>query len=98
MNVAASFQGFTNTACAFYPCHSGIHREFNCLFCYCPLYAYNCPGTYSMLIDRHGQPRKDCSQCRLPHDGYAASWQFIQKWLEQPTLWSTDQFKDTHNA
>jgi hypothetical protein len=43
-----------------------------------------------MLIDRHGQPRKDCSQCRLPHDGYAASWHFIQKWLEQPTLWNSE--------
>ena len=31
---------FQNTECEFFPCHQGISKEeFNCLFCYCPLYA-----------------------------------------------------------
>jgi hypothetical protein len=31
--------------------------------------------------------RKDCSACTLPHDGYQASWAFIQKWLAKPVVW-----------
>ena len=30
---------FQHTACEFFPCHETAHPEdFNCLFCYCPLY------------------------------------------------------------
>ena len=30
---------FSHTACEAFPCHTGVAREdFNCLFCYCPLY------------------------------------------------------------
>lgn len=82
-----AYKGFTNSACPFYPCHPGVRREFNCLFCYCPLIAYACPGPYRLCTDRHGLVRKDCSDCRLPHDGHAPSWSFIQRWLERPHLW-----------
>ena len=35
-----TFAFFTNRECEFFPCHAGIDPdEFNCLFCYCPLYA-----------------------------------------------------------
>ena len=31
---------FQNTACEYFPCHETKFPErFNCLFCYCPLYA-----------------------------------------------------------
>ena len=31
---------FQHRACEFFPCHKGVPEEdFNCLFCYCPLYA-----------------------------------------------------------
>ena len=31
---------FQNTNCEYFPCHATKHPEdFNCLFCYCPLYA-----------------------------------------------------------
>ncbi|EGV32457.1 hypothetical protein ThidrDRAFT_1307 [Thiorhodococcus drewsii AZ1] len=83
-----SFKGFTNDACPFYPCHRGVKRAFNCLFCYCPLIAYECPGPYRLYTDKNGLTRKDCSDCRLPHDGHSASWAFIQKWLERPQIWS----------
>ena len=40
-----------NRDCEFFPCHEGIAAEdFNCLFCYCPLYTLgeacggNCRG------------------------------------------------------
>ena len=30
---------FQNRECPHFPCHRGIAaEEFNCLFCYCPLY------------------------------------------------------------
>ncbi|ARC89368.1 cysteine-rich small domain-containing protein [Rhodovulum sp. MB263] len=83
-----AFKGFTNSACPFLPCHKGVAREFNCLFCYCPLIAYECPGPYQTYTDANGLTRKDCSACTLPHDGYLQSWNFIQRWLEYPQPWS----------
>jgi Zn-finger protein len=81
------FKGFTNESCPFLPCHPGVRREFNCLFCYCPLIAYECPGPYEVFTDANGVTRKDCSACTLPHDGYQASWAFIQRWLAKPVVW-----------
>lgn len=52
--------------CEFFPCHKGIDvEEFNCLFCYCPLYMLKdeCGGTFQM---NHGI--KDCTNCTKPHD------------------------------
>lgn len=57
---------FQNTACEYFPCHSTEHPEdFNCLFCYCPLYALgeDCGGNYRYT----GNGWKDCSQCMIPH-------------------------------
>ena len=82
-----AFKGFTNTDCPYFPCHPGVERAFNCLFCYCPLNAYECPGPYRVITDRHGLRRKDCSACTLPHDGYRESWAFIQRWLRRPVPW-----------
>jgi Zn-finger protein len=81
------YKGFTNGDCPFLPCHGGVYREFNCLFCYCPLIAYVCPGPYRVFTDARGVTRKDCSACTLPHDGYHQSWGFIQTWLQRPILW-----------
>jgi Zn-finger protein len=83
-----AFKGYTNTECPFLPCHKGVKAEFNCLFCYCPLIAYECPGPYQTYTDKNGLVRKDCSACTLPHDGYRKSWNFIQRWLEYPVVWS----------
>lgn len=85
-NIA--FKGFTNHDCPFMPCHKGVKREFSCLFCYCTLIAYECPGPYEVFTDKHGNVRKDCTNCKLPHDGWEASWNFIQKWLENPKIWN----------
>lgn len=52
--------------CEFFPCHATEHPEtFNCLFCYCPLYALGdrCGGNFKYL--ENGV--KDCSFCRVPH-------------------------------
>ena len=55
---------FQNSECEYFPCHDDV-ADFNCLFCYCPLYRMkDCGGGYVM---RNGV--KDCSFCLLPHNG-----------------------------
>lgn len=57
---------FQNRECECFPCHAGVDAEaFNCLFCYCPLYALGrqCGGNF-----RYTQTGvKDCSCCTVPH-------------------------------
>ena len=60
------FSFFSHTHCEYFPCHSGVEPEsFNCLFCYCPLYALGteCGGNFKLL--ENGV--KDCSNCTIPH-------------------------------
>ena len=60
------YKFFQNRACEFFPCHRGIREEeFNCLFCYCPLYALGdrCGGKFCYTEDGW----KDCSNCLRPH-------------------------------
>lgn len=67
MTVKKNFSHFSNRQCEFYPCHKGADPEdFNCLFCYCPLYALGgeCGGDFSYTPDGV----KDCSACTLPHE------------------------------
>ena len=55
-----------NRNCEFFPCHQGVKEEdFNCLFCYCPLYALGdtCGGNFTYLENGI----KDCSRCLKPH-------------------------------
>ena len=55
-----------NWECEFFPCHKGMNEDdFNCLFCYCPLYALGdqCGGNFTYLENGI----KDCSNCRIPH-------------------------------
>lgn len=62
-----SYKFYQNTSCEYYPCHQGANPEsFNCLFCYCPLYALadQCGGNFSYLENGI----KDCSACLIPHD------------------------------
>ena len=57
---------FQNKKCEYFPCHEGADPEsFNCLFCYCPLYALGdkCGGQFTYLENGI----KDCSGCLRPH-------------------------------
>ena len=57
---------FSNKECEYFPCHAGADPEnFNCLFCYCPLYALGdkCGGNFRMTE----KEIKDCTNCQLPH-------------------------------
>ena len=60
---------FQHTACEFFPCHETAHPEdFNCLFCYCPMYRLeHCPGD-PRYFEKNGRRIKDCSGCTFPHD------------------------------
>lgn len=55
-----------NRDCEYFPCHAGADKaEFNCLFCYCPLYALGdrCGGEFTYTESGV----KDCSACLFPH-------------------------------
>ena len=57
---------FQNRACEKFPCHKGVPEEdFNCLFCYCPLYALGdkCGGNFHYT----GKGSKSCVDCNFPH-------------------------------
>ena len=57
---------FSHKKCEFYPCHEIEEgEEFNCLFCYCPLYALGkkCGGNFKITENGY----KDCSACTIPH-------------------------------
>ena len=58
---------FQNRACGNFPCHGGVpEAEFNCLFCYCPLYALGekCGGSFRYTE----KGRKSCVDCPFPHE------------------------------
>lgn len=60
------FAFYTNKECEYYPCHPVPEgTEFNCLFCYCPLYMLGrkCGGNFTYLESGV----KDCSECLVPH-------------------------------
>ncbi len=61
-----SHRFFENKECKYFPCHKGL-EEFNCLFCYCPLYSReNCPGNPEFL-EKDGKRIKVCTNCTFPH-------------------------------
>ena len=57
---------FSHCNCEYFPCHEGANPDnFNCLFCYCPLYVLGdrCGGNFTYLPNGN----KDCSRCLYPH-------------------------------
>jgi len=60
-----SYKFFSNKSCEYFPCHKMPNKdEFNCLFCFCPLYHLGdkCGGIFEYFGDV-----KDCTNCHLPH-------------------------------
>jgi len=78
------YQFFQNKDCEFFPCHQvGDKEEFNCLFCFCPLYTdVSCGGNYSLLINGV----KDCTNCLVPHFHYKYVIDKLSKNMEDFTL------------
>ena len=55
-----------NRECEYFPCHETDDIDnFNCLFCYCPLYMLEdeCGGNFV----RTSRGVKDCTHCLVPH-------------------------------
>lgn len=64
--MSENYKFFQNKKCEYFPCHKTKDEEhFNCLFCYCPLYALGdkCGGNFKYLDGGI----KDCSNCLVPH-------------------------------
>ena len=65
-NETKNYSFFSNRQCEYFPCHkNGNPDDFNCLFCYCPLYltGEECGGNFKYT--KNGI--KDCSDCTIPH-------------------------------
>ena len=61
-----NYKFFQHKQCEFFPCHKTNDPDnFNCLFCYCPLYALGdkCGGAFTYTENGF----KDCSKCIFPH-------------------------------
>ncbi len=61
------YNHFTHTNCEYFPCHKGANsNNFNCLFCFCPLYHFGnqCGGNFSYTENGI----KNCENCLYPHD------------------------------
>lgn len=69
---------FRNSDCEYFPCHKvEDDSDFNCLFCFCPLYHFeDCGGKYEM----RGK-LKLCMNCKLPHKPRA--YDYIMKRLKE---------------
>lgn len=74
-----SYRFFENRQCGFFPCHR-LEGDFNCLFCYCPMYPYeDCPGT-GVYAEKNGRRVKICTDCVFPHkpENYGAVVEFLK--------------------
>lgn len=80
---------FQNRECEYFPCHDDVaEEEFNCLFCYCPLYrAEHCGGAFVM---QNGI--KNCSYCLLPHN--KESFAYIAAKLREENMFPSRQEKN----
>jgi len=57
---------YQNRECEFFPCHPTEELDsFNCLFCYCPLYALGSKCGGNFRIEENGI--KNCEACMIPH-------------------------------
>ena len=77
------YKFFQNQECEYFPCHTlKDNAEFNCLFCYCPLYALEdqCGGDFTYTQ----KGIKNCMGCTKPHTskGYDHVQEHIEKIIE----------------
>ncbi|MDO4621184.1 MAG: cysteine-rich small domain-containing protein [Lachnospiraceae bacterium] len=74
------YRYFSNTECEYFPCHrTEFPENFNCLFCFCPLYMLgeSCGGNFRYTE----RGIKDCTECLLPHK--AAGYDYIVEKLRE---------------
>ena len=64
--MSENYKFFQHKECEYFPCHKGVAEvDFNCLFCYCPLYFLgdSCGGNFSFT----SKGVKNCMGCNRPH-------------------------------
>ena len=73
-----NFKLFSHRQCEYFPCHKAKDDlNFNCLFCYCPLYTLGdkCGGNFKYTESG----TKDCSDCLVPHQKNSYDY-IMSKW------------------
>lgn len=63
--MSENYKFVQNRKCEYFPCHKVENEdEFNCLFCFCPLYMLKeeCGGNF-----KYTNGFKDCSGCTITH-------------------------------
>lgn len=80
---------YKNTECEYYPCHENAGENFNCMFCFCPLYPLGdkCGGNFKYIDGKI----KDCSDCLIPHS--EKGYEYISKKVSEVT----EIAKNNHN-
>ncbi len=73
---------FENRDCEFYPCHK--LENMNCLFCFCPLYNFECGGDFELITTDDKRQIKDCSNCVLPHTEHG--YDYVIKFLKNEKI------------
>ena len=64
--MSKNYKFFQHKECEYFPCHNIENKDdFNCLFCYCPLYLLGkeCGGNF--VYTENGV--KSCVNCNIPH-------------------------------
>ena len=77
--MANDYPFITHTECAYFPCHKGLEPEnFNCLFCFCPLYMLgpDCGGNFT--YSESGV--KVCTDCTITHERNRGNELVNEKW------------------
>jgi len=78
-----SYKYFENRACKYFPCHKDYEQQgLNCLFCYCPMYAYkDCLGNPLFKENSKGMLMKHCEDCEYPHkpENYERIMEFLKE-------------------
>lgn len=61
-----NYNYYKNTECEYFPCHKNAGENFNCMFCFCPLYPLGdkCGGDFEYIDGKV----KNCSNCLIPHE------------------------------
>ena len=64
--MSENYKFIRHDSCEYFPCHKTDDPEhFNCIFCYCPLYALGSACGGNFVYKENGI--KDCTNCRIPH-------------------------------
>ena len=80
--MSENFKFFQHRECEFFPCHKTNNEEnFNCLFCYCPLYALGekCGGNFKYIEGGPGAKERREALGAVLGIGYGNSSSFLKK-------------------